>query len=274
MLRRATTAKVTVTGVGGRTKQYSAKLIGFNPDKDVAVLKIAADSAVRLQPLAVGADAPVRVGQAALAIGNPFGLDHSLTLGIISGLNREVTSPTGRPISNVIQTDAAINPGNSGGALLDSSGRLIGMNTAILSPSGTSAGIGFAIPAETLKQQVPLLIRDGKVLRPAIGISFAQPPQARALGVTRGVLVLGVTDGSAAAKAGLRGTRGLSSAVRLGDVIIELAGTKVKNDADLFRALDACKPGQTTSVRVARLDDDGAERELTLPLQLQAAEAA
>ena len=131
----------------GRVSKYSAKLVGFNPDRDVAVLKI---DARQLVPITLGGSAPLKVGQTTLAIGNPFGLDHSLSVGVISGLGREVQSPSGRPITNVIQTDAAINPGTSGGALLDSSGRLIGMNTAIFSPSGASAGIGFAIPVDTL----------------------------------------------------------------------------------------------------------------------------
>jgi S1-C subfamily serine protease len=175
------------------------------------------------------------VGQNALAIGNPFGLDHTLTVGVVSGLGREVRSPSGRlytytppeecrdeffcvwfadwvgdvvlrwagrPISNVIQTDAAINPGNSGGPLLDSQGRLIGMNTAIYSPSGASAGIGFAIPVDTLKTIVETIIKDGKVVRPLIGITYLESSQAKALGIEKGVLVLDVPKGSAAAAAG------------------------------------------------------------------------
>ena len=161
VIKGAQGAKVVLTGRDGQTSSYDARLVGFNPDKDVAVLKI--DAGVELTPIRVGESAPLRVGQTALAIGNPFGLDHTLTVGVVSGLGREVQSPTGRPITGVLQTDAAINPGNSGGALLDSSGNLIGMNTAIYSPSGASAGIGFALPVDTLKYQVDTLIRVGKV---------------------------------------------------------------------------------------------------------------
>jgi len=237
VIRGSKGAKVAVLSAEGSTKTYDATLVGYNPDKDVAVLKI--DSVATLRPLPVGTSNSLRVGQTTLAIGNPFGLDHTLTLGVVSGLGREVQSPSGRPITNVIQTDAAINPGNSGGALLDSSGRLIGMNTAIFSPSGASAGIGFAIPADTLSQQVPTIIKYGKVLRPAIGISYVQGAQARALGVNRGVLVLSVQEESSAAQAGLRGSARLDSGeVRLGDVIVGVDGKPIDTDSDLFRALD------------------------------------
>jgi S1-C subfamily serine protease len=174
--------------------------------KDIAVLKIEADPSV-LFPIAVGTSLGIKVGQQAMAIGNPFGLDHTLTSGIISGTGREVRSPIGRPITNVLQTDAAINPGNSGGPLLDSSGRCIGMNTAIYSPSGASAGIGFAIPIDTVQSIVETLIRDGKVVRPVLGISYLGSKQARTLGINSGVLVLDVPPDSPAAKAGLKGTR-------------------------------------------------------------------
>ena len=142
VIRSAEAAKVVLTDENGLQKRFDARLVGYNPDKDVAVLKIDAGLS-RPPPISLGSSSSLRVGQTTLAIGNPFGLDHTLTMGVVSGLGREVQSPSGRPITNVIQTDAAINPGNSGGALLDSSGRLIGMNTAIYSPSGASAGIGF-----------------------------------------------------------------------------------------------------------------------------------
>ena len=172
VIKGAQAATVVLTGRDGKTSNFPAKLVGFNPDKDVAVLQIDAATA---QPIALGNSAALRVGQTTLAIGNPFGLDHTLTVGVVSGLGREVTSPSGRPITNVIQTDAAINPGNSGGALLDSRGSLIGMNTAIFSPSGASAGIGFAIPVDTLKYQVDTIINFGKVDRAALGISLRRP---------------------------------------------------------------------------------------------------
>ena len=278
VIRNAQAAKVVVTGEGGgTTTTYNAKLVGYNPDKDVAVLKI--DPKARLTPLPLGSSAPLRVGQTTLALGNPFGLDHTLTVGVVSGLGREVTSPSGRPITNVIQTDAAINPGNSGGALLDSSGKLIGMNTAIYSPSGASAGIGFAIPVDTLKYQVETIIRDGKVERPALGVSYLSAGQARSLGVGRGVLVLDVPKGSAASKAGLQGSyRRDDGGVVLGDVITGINGDSVATDLDLFRAIDKYAPGESITVIVQRLVEnadgriDATEKQLTLVLQ--ATEAA
>jgi len=251
VIKGAQAANVVLTGRDGRTSNFPAKLVGYNPDKDVAVLQIDAAAA---QPIALGNSAALRVGQTTLAIGNPFGLDHTLTVGVVSGLGREVTSPSGRPITNVIQTDAAINPGNSGGALLDSRGSLIGMNTAIFSPSGASAGIGFAIPVDTLKYQVETIIKYGKVQRPALGISYVAAAQARAMGVTTGVLVLDVPSGSSAAKAGLRGSyRDAGGDIVLGDVITAINGDSVRSDLDLFRAIDKFSPGERVSVEVARL---------------------
>jgi S1-C subfamily serine protease len=207
-----------------------------------------------LRPIAVGTSKGLKVGQQALAIGNPFGLDHTLTVGIISGTGREVRSPIGRPITNVIQTDASINPGNSGGPLLDSSGKLIGMNTAIYSPSGASAGIGFAIPVDTVKAIVETLIRDGKVVRPVLGISLLDSKQARALGISSGALILDVPPGSPGAKAGLKGTRRLESGlVEVGDIIAKIGDTVVTTESDLFQALEIYKPGEKVVVSVLRV---------------------
>jgi len=206
VIRNSEAAEITLTAPGGEKATYPAVLVGFDPDKDVAVLKIdlqtlAASRAVAssnapppLVPIALGNSSSLRVGQSVLAIGNPFGLDHTLTVGVVSGLGREVRAPSGRPIMNVIQTDASINPGNSGGVLLDSSGRLIGMNTAIYSASGASSGVGFAIPVDTLKWEVDSILRLGKVARPALGVSYLSASQARALGVDAGLLVLLVTQ--------------------------------------------------------------------------------
>ncbi len=185
---------------------FTASIVGVDPGKDIAVLKIEADP-LFLFPISVGTSTGLKVGQRAMAIGNPFGLDHTLTVGVISGTGREVRSPIGRPITDVIQTDAAINPGNSGGPLLDSSGRLIGMNTAIYSPSGASAGIGFAIPVDAVQFIVNTLIRDGQVVRAILGISLLGSKQARTLGINSGVLVLDVPPDSPADRAGLKGTR-------------------------------------------------------------------
>jgi len=277
VIKDAQSAKVSLTEAPGKKpKKFDASLVGYNPDKDIAVLKIGKEGG-GLKPVSIGASAGLRVGATALAIGNPFGLDHTLTVGVISGTGREMVSPSGRPIANVIQTDAAINPGNSGGVLLDSSGRLIGMNTAIQSPSGASAGIGFAIPVDTLKQQVAAIIKDGKVLRTALGINYVQGDQAQALGVERGVLVLNVKSGSGAARAGLRGTsRTQFGDIQLGDVITKVEKTEVNNEVDLFRALDGYKPGQKVTLRIGRLEQDlrgFREVETDVTVELEAMEA-
>jgi S1-C subfamily serine protease len=232
---------------------YKATVVGVDPTKDIAVLKVEAPPSL-LRPIAVGSSKGLKVGQQALAIGNPFGLDHTLTVGIISGTGREVRSPIGRPITNVIQTDAAINPGNSGGPLLNSSGKLIGMNTAIYSPSGASAGIGFAIPVDTVKAIVETLIRDGKVVRPVLGISLLDSKQARALGISSGALILDVPPDSPGAKAGLKGTRRLESGlVEVGDIIAKIGDTVVNTESDLFQALENYKPGEKVVISVLRV---------------------
>mmetsp|Transcript_6431 Transcript_6431/g.9471 ORF Transcript_6431/g.9471 Transcript_6431/m.9471 type:complete len:484 (+) Transcript_6431:66-1517(+) len=252
---------------------YKATVIGVDPSKDVAVLKVNTPL-TDLFPLELGTSKEVRVGQTALAIGNPFGLDHTLTSGIISGLGREVKSPTGQPISNVIQTDAAINPGNSGGPLLDAYGRLIGMNTAIFSPSGGSAGIGFAIPVDTVKYIAETLIRDGRVVRPIIGISYLESKQAKNLGIRKGVLVLDVPTDSSAYKAGMRGTRRTESGlIGLGDIIVKVADTDIDTEADLFTALESYKPGDRVKIVVLRLEPNDktlASKEVILTVQLKA----
>ncbi|EFJ18679.1 hypothetical protein SELMODRAFT_78227, partial [Selaginella moellendorffii] len=182
---------------------WDGTLVGYAKNKDLAVLKISAPPS-KLKPISVGTSQGLQVGQHVLAIGNPFGLDRTLTSGIISGVGRDIRSIGGRIIRGVIQTDASINPGNSGGPLLDSQGRLIGVNTAIYSPTGASAGVGFAIPVDTVRRVINQIIRDGKVVRPGLGIVCASESQTRQLGVT-GVLVLGLSSNGAAAQAGLKG---------------------------------------------------------------------
>ncbi len=189
---------------------YRASLVGAAPDKDLAVLHIDAPKD-KLVPIRIGNSTDLQVGQMAYAIGNPFGLDLTLTTGVISALGREIQSVTKRTIKNVIQTDAAINPGNSGGPLLDSAGRLIGVNTAIYSPSGSSAGIGFAIPVDEVNRVVPQLIKNGKVERPGLGVQVAHDQLARELGVQKGAVIVRAFRNSPAAKAGLRPTRRDSS---------------------------------------------------------------
>jgi len=247
VIQNADAAQVTLAD----QSNWKAKLVGAAPDKDLAVLKIDAP-ANRLPAIPVGTSKDLQVGQSVFAIGNPFGLDQSLTTGVISALGREIESVTRRPIQGVIQTDAAINPGNSGGPLLDSAGRLIGVNTAIYSPSGASAGIGFAIPVDTVNRIVPELIRYGKVTRPGIGVQIAEDQIAERLGVT-GVLVVDVVPGSAAAKAGLRPTRReVSGRVRLGDVITAIDGKKVLSPNDLFLILENYKVGASVNVSLLR----------------------
>ncbi|CAI7907451.1 unnamed protein product [Closterium sp. NIES-54] len=195
VIRRATDLRVTLSD----QSVYEATVVGADPNKDVAVLHIDAPPE-KLRPLPVGSSSDLLVGQKVFAIGNPFGLDHTLTTGVISGLQREITSVTRRPIQDVIQTDAAINPGNSGGPLLDSSGTLIGINTAIYSPSGGSSGVGFAIPVDTVSGIVEQIIVYGQVTRPALNLAFAPEQLVDQLGIS-GVLVLEVNPNGAAAKA-------------------------------------------------------------------------
>ncbi|KAJ7974570.1 Protease Do-like chloroplastic-like [Quillaja saponaria] len=233
---------------------YDAMVVGFDQDKDVAVLRVDAPKD-KLRPIPVGVSADLLVGQKVYAIGNPFGLDHTLTTGVISGLRREISSAaTGRPIQDVIQTDAAINPGNSGGPLLDSSGNLIGINTAIYSPSGASSGVGFSIPVDTVGGIVDQLVRFGKVTRPILGIKFAPDQSVEQLGVS-GVLVLDAPANGPAGKAGLLPTkRDAYGRLILGDIITSVNGKKVTNGSDLYRILDQCKVGDKVIVEVLRGD--------------------
>ncbi len=243
---------------------WGAKLVGIAADKDLAVLKIDAPKEL-LKALAVGTSHDLQVGQDVIAIGNPFGLDQTLTKGVISALGREITSLTRHPITGVIQTDAAINPGNSGGPLLDSSGRLIGVNTQIYSPSGAFAGVGFAVPVDTVRRIVPQLIKYGERIRAGLGVNIAEDTLARQVGV-RGVLVLNVPKGSAGAKAGLRGTsRGARGRPELGDVIVGVEGDSVKTLNDLYKALDTHAVGDTVKIKILR-----GKKELVTEIKLQA----
>ena len=232
---------------------WPAALVGVAPDQDLAVLRIQAPGD-RLSPVQVGTSRDLQVGQKVFAIGNPFGLDFTLTTGIVSALGRTIPAMTGRRIEDVIQTDAAINPGNSGGPLLDSAGRLVGVNTQIASPSGASAGIGFAVPVDTVNRVVPELIAHGRIVRPQLGIAAAPEWVLRRAGV-EGVLVMSVARGSAAGRAGLRGTsRAEDGSILLGDVIQGLGGRQVASLDDLYAALEAHKPGDTVKVRFLRAD--------------------
>ena len=232
---------------------YDADLIGIAPSKDLAVLRIKAPEN-KLNPIPVGRSYDLKVGQFVFAIGNPFGLDQTLTTGIISAVGREINSVAGIPIKDVIQTDAAINPGNSGGPLLDSSGRLIGVNTAIYSPSGASAGIGFSIPADVLKWVVPDLIQYGQLQRPTLGIGLAPPHVVSQLQID-GVLVINVEEGGAADRAGMNPTvRDRNGRWRWGDIIKGINGEKISNQNDLLLALENYKVGEKIRVTVERQD--------------------
>jgi len=248
VIQGANAAKVTLAD----QSTHSAKLVGAFPDRDLAVLKIEVPAA-RLPPIPVGQSRDLVVGQKVYAIGNPFGLDQTLTTGIVSALNREIDSANGRTIRGVIQTDAAINPGNSGGPLLDSAGRLIGVNTAIFSPSGASAGIGFAIPVDEVNRIVPRLIRDGRFVRPAIGVTAGSAALQRALGLPRGVALVQVAQGSPAAKAGLQPFRRNSDgSIAAGDVITAVNDDAIADLDDMLTLLERRQPGETVTLAVWR----------------------
>ncbi len=232
-------------------KSYEAEVIGTAPEKDLALLKINAPDE-DLRPLPLGDSTALAVGRKVLAIGNPFALDTTLTVGVVSALGREIKSITNRTIKNVIQTDAAINPGNSGGPLLDSKGRLIGVNTAIYSPSGASAGIGFAIPVNTVKNIVPQLIEHGKLIRPVMGIETLTDYWTRRLRV-KGIAILAVREGMPADKAGMIGVReDQRGTIHLGDVIIAINGESVTNEDSLLTQIEKYQPGDTVEVTTLR----------------------
>ena len=241
---------------------WPAKLVGKAPEKDLAVLKIE-KPAKELRPLPIGTSEDLKVGQAVYAIGNPFGLDQTLTTGVVSALGREINSVADIPIRDVIQTDAAINPGNSGGPLLNSSGQLIGVNTAIYSPSGASAGIGFSIPVDAVSWVVPELITYGKIKRPSLGVELARPNILQRLGI-QGALVIDVIRGSGADRAGIQPTyRDRSGAIQLGDIIVQMDDEVIQNNNDLFLALESYQAGGVVLLKILR-GDRGLEVEVEL----------
>src|SRR5687767_10494046 len=247
-------------------RDYPASLVGSSPDHDIAVLKISVPDRPPTA-LPIGTSSKLRVGQKVYAIGNPFGLDWSLTTGVVSALNRTLPSQDGGAvIQDLVQTDAAINPGNSGGPLLDSAGRLIGVNTAIFSPSGAYAGVGFAVPVDTVNRVVPQLISQGRYTRPVLGISVdsgLNEMLQRRTGV-KGVAIASVERGSPAADAGLRGAQvDRRGGVAPGDFIIAVDGRAVSEPADLIARLDEKKVGDVVKLRVLR---DGRESEVSAKL--------
>lgn len=257
-------ARVNILASEGVQKNFEGKLIGADRAKDLAVLKVEASDDL-LKPIKVGKSASVRVGQQCLAIGNPFGFDHTLTVGVISGLNRDIFSQAGVTIGGGIQTDAAINPGNSGGPLLDSKGNMIGINTAIFTQTGTSAGVGFAIPSSTVLKIVPQLIQFGKVVRGGLNVEIAPDLVANQLNVRNGALVLQVAGNSLAAKAGLLPTtRGFTGNIVLGDVIVAIDGKPVRNKGELLKILDDYNIGDKVLLKIQR-----GIRILEVPLDLE-----
>ncbi|MBL8148899.1 MAG: trypsin-like peptidase domain-containing protein [Blastocatellia bacterium] len=255
---------------------YDARIVGADPDNDLAVIKIEAP-AEKLHVIKLGSSSSLQIGQKVLAIGNPFGLDRTLTSGIISGLGRPLKASNGRTIDNVIQTDASINPGNSGGPLLNTAGEIIGINTAIYSPSGGSVGIGFAVPVEIAKNILPDLIKHGRVLRPWLGIA-TRPLTPRIVSrldvpVKEGLIITGVLPDGPAGKAGIVGSeqyeiRGNRYHL-FGDILTKVENQEIKSDEDLYRALKDRKPKETVQVEIYR---DGKPMRLNVQLEARPAQ--
>ena len=256
VINGANTSSIAVTLSNGKT--YDARVVGYEREKDLAVLKISAPAA-ELQPIRVGSSQSIRVGQSVFAIGNPFGLDQTLTTGIVSALDREIRSQAGVPIKGAIQTDAAINPGNSGGPLLNSDGELIGVNTAIYSPSGASAGIGFSIPVDVVRFVVNDVIRYGEVRRPVIGADLRQ------VGWVQGLYVSTVEPGSDAERAGLKGvaqdSRGRGY---IRDIVVGINGKSIRSTSDLYLELENYQPGERVTLNLLRNGDRREDVEIKL----------
>jgi S1-C subfamily serine protease len=259
-------SEASIKLVDGRS--FQASLVGVSPEHDIAVLKIRIGFK-GARPIPIGTSGDLKVGQRVYAIGNPFGLDWTLTSGIVSALNRSITEDDGRLLEHLIQTDAAINPGNSGGPLLDSAGRLVGMNTAIYSPSGAAAGIGFAVPVDTVNRVVPSIVRDGHYEQPSIGIRVDERLNERLEEVTgiEGAFVLRVAEGSSAEEAGLKAARISREGEFIGgDIIVSVNGRKIDSVSRLLATLDDYRIGNTVRLGVKR-----GNKLIELPVRLQAA---
>jgi S1-C subfamily serine protease len=255
----------------GDQRSFPARLVGASPEHDIAVLQVDVPQNLP-RPIPIGSSTELRVGQTVLAIGNPFGLDHTLTTGIVSALNRTVDNESGGVIENVIQTDAAINPGNSGGPLIDSAGRLVGINTMIYSPSGAYAGIGFAVPVDTINRVVPRIIAYGRYVRPTLGITANDDVSRQLFGEegAGGVLILDVTADSPAARAGLRPTQiEPNGNIVVGDIIAAIDGRPVDSFNSLVNMLDAHEFGDRVTLTVIR-----GERRIEVPITLGTAAAS
>jgi S1-C subfamily serine protease len=234
-------------------KQYKATLVGTAPDKDIAVLKLD-EKPAKLVPVSIGSSKDLQVGQYAFAIGSPFGLDYSLSTGVISALGRKIDGIGGVKINDMIQTDAAINMGNSGGPLLNSSSNLIGMNTVIFSTSGSSAGLGFAVPVDTIKMVVPQLIKHGKIIRPGLGIGIVPDSmKRRIIQSSKGIIISYIDEKGGAAEAGLKGmTQDQYGRIYIGDVILSVDGQPVNNLDDIYQVIDKKKIGDLVDVSYRR----------------------
>lgn len=260
----------TATVVFNDFSSFPAKLVGFAPDKDIAVLKVDVPAGMNLRPIPIGTSSDLRVGQFAAAIGSPFGLEQTFTTGIVSALDRSIRSVVGRPILGVIQTDAAINPGNSGGPLLDSAGRLIGVNTAIAgSAGGTSSGVGFAIPVDIVNRYVPQLIRSGVIERPGLGVVLLAGRELEALTQAGrmpvpGAMIRDAPPGSSAEKAGLRGIEMGAGEVALGDIIVAIDGQSVGSNEELVVAIQQRAVGDIVVLTILR---DGERQDVPVELQ-------
>ena len=235
----------------------AVRVIGVEPRKDLAVLQIKSDKVLKqiqaITPFEIVRNSDLMVGQKAIAIGNPYGLDHTLTVGVVSALGRQVPGIAGVTIRDMIQTDASINPGNSGGPLLDSRGRLMGLNTVIYSKSGASAGIGFAVPANDIQRIVVQLIKHGRIKFPGIGIQQTEPTLALSLGIKQGILIANVLPKTPAARAGLRGSlRDAWGRIHLGDVITAVNGHPIHQYDDLYTLLDQMNVGDEVTVTIDR----------------------
>ncbi len=261
----ANAEKLTVSFGGGRN--YAAKVVGRDPDTDLAVIRLLEKPAEAVTLVPMGDSDKLIVGQKVLAIGNPFGLDRTLTTGVISGLQRPIRAQNGKQIEGAIQTDASINPGNSGGPLLDSHGRMIGINSQIESPSGASAGVGFAIPVNIAKRIVPELVRNGSVQRPKLGIvprDVETLSNQVELPVSYGVLIWTTQTGGPAANAGLRGMVQTDDGdIELGDIIVGVEGEKIANNDELYKILNKHQIGETVNIEIYR-----GSRRMTVPVRL------
>ena len=261
-------ARVTLLRPDNTQQTFNATLVGADKARDLAVIRIEGIAENLLRPLSFSQATP-KVGSLAISIGNPFGFFQSFSVGVVSGLGREIKSQTGSLIPNGIQHDAMLNPGSSGGPLLNSSGQVIGLNTAIFTPTGFSVGINFAIASDVLLRVIPQLIQNGRVARGSLGLSLAEDDLAKKLGVTQGVMIKSVADGGPAARVGLAGLRRGLSGVIPGDALLEVEGRSIGSEADLVSTLDQFSVGDKVNVKAEVTNEQGKREVKTIELTLQ-----